>query len=180
VPVDRRGFLAGVGLVAVGGASGAGAGTAAWLGAAAEGPTARTATPAGPGTCAASVTFRAAPSARIVALTVDDGPTPEWTPQVLAILRQHGARAMFFRVGERALAAPDLVVQTAEAGHEQGNHTWAHDDLTQHDEAFDLGTLERTHELLANLTGRPPTLCRPPTAASTASDWRSAPACTTA
>jgi peptidoglycan/xylan/chitin deacetylase (PgdA/CDA1 family) len=63
---------------------------------------------------------------------------------------------------KRALAAPDLVVQTAEAGHEQGNHTWAHDNLTQHDEAFDLGTLERTHELLANLTGRPPTLCRPP------------------
>ena len=162
LPAGRRGFLAGVGLVAVGGASGAGAGIAAWLGAAAEGPTARTATPAGPGAYAASVTFRAAPSARIVALTVDDGPTREWTPQVLAILRRHGARATFFRVGERALAAPDLVVQTAEAGHEQGNHTWAHDDLTQHDEAFDLGTLARTHELLANLTGRPPTLCRPP------------------
>ena len=162
MPAGRRGFLAGAGLVAVGGASGAGAGIAAWLGAAAEGPTARTATPAGPGAYAASVTFRAAPSARIVALTVDDGPTRKWTPQVLAILRRHGARATFFRVGERALAAPDLVVQTAEAGHEQGNHTWAHDDLTQHDEAFDLGTLERTHELLANLTGRPPTLCRPP------------------
>jgi peptidoglycan/xylan/chitin deacetylase (PgdA/CDA1 family) len=108
------------------------------------------------------VTFRAAPSARIVALTVDDGPTREWTPQVLAILRRHGARATFFRVGERALAAPDLVVQTAEAGHEQGNHTWAHDDLTRHDEAFDRGTLERTHEFLANLTGRPPAVCRPP------------------
>ena len=161
-PVDRRGFLAGAGLVTVGGAAGAGAGIAAWQAAAAEGPAARTAAPAGPGTYAARVTFRAAPSARIVALTIDDGPTREWTPQVLAILRRHGARATFFRVGERALAAPDLVVQTAEAGHEQGNHTWAHDDLTQHDEAFDLGTLERTHEFLANLTGRPPALCRPP------------------
>ena len=180
VPAGRRGFLAGVGLVAVGGASGAGAGIAAWLDAAAEGPTARTATPAGPGAYAASVTFRAAPSARIVALTIDDGPTREWTPQVLAILRRHGARATFFRVGERALAAPDLVVQTAEAGHEQGNHTWAHDDLTQHDEAFDLGTLARTHELLANLTGRPRRCAGRPTAASTASGWRSAPACITA
>jgi peptidoglycan/xylan/chitin deacetylase (PgdA/CDA1 family) len=108
------------------------------------------------------VTFRAAPSARTVALTIDDGPTREWTPQVLSILRRHGARATFFRVGERALAAPDLVAQTAEAGHEQGNHTWAHDDLTQHDEAFDRRTLERTHEVLAKLAGRPPTLCRPP------------------
>ncbi|HEY6309838.1 MAG TPA: polysaccharide deacetylase family protein [Streptosporangiaceae bacterium] len=160
--MDRRRFLAGAGLFTVGGAAGAGAGIAAWQAAAAEGPTARTAAPAGPGAYAASVTFRAAPSARMVALTIDDGPTREWTPQVLAILRRHGARATFFRVGERAQAAADLVVQTADEGHEQGNHTWAHDDLTQHDEAFDLGTLERTHEVLANLAGRPPVLCRPP------------------
>jgi peptidoglycan/xylan/chitin deacetylase (PgdA/CDA1 family) len=160
--MDRRRFLAGAALVAAGGVAGAGAGIAAWQGAAAEGPTARTAAPAGPGAYVAPVTFRAAPSARIVALTIDDGPTRAWTPQVLAILRRHGARATFFRVGERALAAPDLVVQTAEAGHEQGNHTWAHDDLTQHDEAFVVGTLERTHEFLAKLAGRPPALCRPP------------------
>ena len=160
--MDRRGFIAGVSLFTVGGAAGAGAGIAVRQAAAAEGPTARTATPAGPGEYAAPVTFRAAPSARMVALTIDDGPTREWTPQILTILRRRDAKATFFRVGERALAAPDLVVQTAEAGHEQGNHTWAHDDLTQHDEAFDLRTLERTHEVLAKLTGRPPTLCRPP------------------
>lgn len=160
--MDRRGFLAKLSLFTVGGAAGASAAIATQQAAAAEGPTARTATPAGPGVYAAPVTFRAAPSARIVALTIDDGPTREWTPQVLAILRRHGARATFFRVGERALAAADLVAQTAEAGHEQGNHTWAHDDLTQHDEAFDLRTLERTHEVLAKLTGRPPRLCRPP------------------
>ena len=52
--------------------------------------------------------------------------------------------------------------QTADAGHEQGNHTWAHDDLTQRDAAFARGSLERTHELLAGLTGRAPALCRPP------------------
>jgi peptidoglycan-N-acetylglucosamine deacetylase len=160
--MDRRSFLAGAGLVAVGGAAGAAAGMEAGQGGTAEGPTARTAAPAGPGEYAASVTFRVAPPARLVALTIDDGPTREWTPQVLSILRRHGARATFFRVGERALAVPDLVARTAEAGHEQGNHTWAHDDLTQHDEAFDLGTLERAHEVLANLTGREPVLCRPP------------------
>jgi len=160
--MDRRRLLAGVGLITIGSAAGAGAGITAQQAAAVEGPVARTATPAGAGAYATSVTFRAAPSARIVALTIDDGPTREWTPQVLAILRRHGAKATFFRVGERALAAADLVVQTAEAGHEQGNHTWAHDDLTQHDEVFDLGSLERTHELLAKLTGRPPALCRPP------------------
>jgi peptidoglycan/xylan/chitin deacetylase (PgdA/CDA1 family) len=81
---------------------------------------------------------------------------------VLNIMRRRGAKATFFRVGERAQAAPDLVVQTADAGHEQGNHTWAHSDLTQHDEGFDRDSLERTQELLAKLTGQVPTLCRPP------------------
>ncbi|HEY3734648.1 MAG TPA: polysaccharide deacetylase family protein [Streptosporangiaceae bacterium] len=108
------------------------------------------------------MTFRTAPSAKIVALTIDDGPTREWTPQVLKLLRRHDARATFFRVGERAQAAPGLVMQTADEGHEQGNHTWAHSDLTQHGEAFDRDSLERTHELLARLTGKPPKWCRPP------------------
>ena len=162
--MDRRRFLAGAGLLAAGGAAGAGAGAgfAGGPASAAEGPTARTAVPGGPGTYAATVTFRTTPSARLVALTIDDGPTRGWTPRLLAILRRHGAQATFFRVGERAQAAPELVAQTADAGHEQGNHTWAHDDLTQHGEGFDRVTLERTHELLTSLTGRAPVLCRPP------------------
>ena len=158
--MDRRRFLAGIGLFTAGGA--AGGALAAEPGLAAEAPTARTAAPSGPGSYAATVLFRASPSARLVALTIDDGPTREWTPQVLAILRRHGAKATFFRVGRRAQAEPDLVRQTADAGHEQGNHTWAHDDLTQHGAAFARGSLERTHQLLAELTGRAPTLCRPP------------------
>ena len=158
--MDRRRFLAGVGLFTAGGA--VGGGLVAEPGFAAEGPTARTSAPSGPGAYAATVTFRTSPSARLAALTVDDGPTREWTPRVLAILQRHGAKATFFRVGQRAQAAPDLVRQTADAGHEQGNHTWAHDDLTQHGAAFARGSLERTHELLAELTGRTPTLCRPP------------------
>lgn len=159
--IDRRKFLAGAGLLAAAGA-GAGAATMAEGTASAEGPTARTALPAGTGTSTTTVTFRTAASARLVALTIDDGPTREWTPHVLTILRRHGAKATFFRVGKRAQATADLVRQTADAGHQQGNHTWAHDDLTQHDEAFDVATLERTHELLAKLTGQAPALCRPP------------------
>ena len=160
--MDRRRFLAGAGVFAAGGAAGAAVALAAEPGVTAGGPTARTAAPSGPGAYAATVMFRASPSARLIALTIDDGPTREWTPRVLAILRRHGAKATFFRVGQRAQAAPDLVRQTADAGHEQGNHTWAHDDLTRHDEAFDRGSLERTHELLEELTGRVPRLCRPP------------------
>jgi peptidoglycan-N-acetylglucosamine deacetylase len=160
--MNRRRFLAGIGLFAAGGGAGADIGFAAGSAVTAEGPTARTASPAGPGSYLTTVTFRTAPAARLVALTIDDGPTREWTPQLLAILRQRGAKATFFRVGQRAQAAPGLVAQTADEGHEQGNHTWAHDDLTRHGEAFDRDTLDRAHELLATLAGRAPTLCRPP------------------
>jgi peptidoglycan-N-acetylglucosamine deacetylase len=160
--MNRRRFLARAGLLTTGAAACAAAGIAAGQAITAEGPTARTAHPAGPGAYVATVTFRTTPPARLVALTIDDGPTPQWTPQILKILRRHGAKATFFRVGERAQAAPKLVVQTADAGHEQGNHTWAHDDLTQHDEAFDRDSLQRTHDLLTHLTGQAPTLCRPP------------------
>jgi peptidoglycan/xylan/chitin deacetylase (PgdA/CDA1 family) len=131
-----------------------------WI--ATEGPTARTATPAGSAARAATVTFRTSPEDRYVALTIDDGPTRKWTPQVHRLLANHGAKATFFVVGERAKADPVVVQQAADHGHELANHTWAHKDLTRHNEAPDAGSLERTHELLTKLTGRAPTLCRPP------------------
>src|SRR5215218_6611139 len=59
-----------------------------------------------------------------VALTVDDGPAPETTPQLLRVLSRHGARATFFLVGERASRHRDLVAGIAAAGHELGNHLW--------------------------------------------------------
>jgi peptidoglycan/xylan/chitin deacetylase (PgdA/CDA1 family) len=160
--MERRRFFVGLGLLTAGGVAGAGAGLTAEPALSAEGPTARTAHPAGPGAYRATVTFRAAPSSPVVALTIDDGPTEEWTPQVLRILRRRGAHATFFVVGQRALAAPGLVLRAAAAGHELANHTWAHSDLTQHGESFDRASLDRTHALLTHLTRREPTLCRPP------------------
>jgi peptidoglycan-N-acetylglucosamine deacetylase len=160
--MDRRRFLAGAGLLTAGGVAGVGVGLGAEQLLTQEGPTARTARPAGPARYMATATFRTELSTKLVALTIDDGPTREWTPQVLKILRRRETKATFFRVGKRAQALPDLVKQTADAGHEQGNHTWAHDDLTRHDETFDRDSLERTAELLAKLTGQAPTLCRPP------------------
>ena len=65
-----------------------------------------------------------------VALTFDDGPTPDTTPRLLALLERYGARATFFMVGEAALRHPDLVRQVAERGHAIGNHSWDHPALT--------------------------------------------------
>lgn len=161
--MDRRDFLSGTGLVAAGAIPGAVAGFAAEPVVMAEGPTARTAVPAGL-TVARVVTviFREQPASRLVALTIDDGPTAEWTPKVLAILARRAVTATFFLVGQRAQSQPELVRRAAAAGHELGNHTWAHTDLTHLDEASARGALERTHEFVVRLTGRAPTLCRPP------------------
>lgn len=61
-----------------------------------------------------------------VALTIDDGPHPEWTPRMLEMLDRHGVRATFFLIGDRVRERPDLARQVAEAGHVIGNHSMSH------------------------------------------------------
>jgi peptidoglycan/xylan/chitin deacetylase (PgdA/CDA1 family) len=65
-----------------------------------------------------------------VALTFDDGPHPQYTPQLLAILEEHGVRATFFMVGRQAAQHPELVRRVAEAGHSVANHSWDHPSFT--------------------------------------------------
>ncbi len=64
-----------------------------------------------------------------MALTFDDGPDPEWTPQVLDVLRRHGVPATFFVVGRRVASHPGLVRRQLDEGHEVGVHTFTHADL---------------------------------------------------
>ena len=59
-------------------------------------------------------------------LTFDDGPIPEVTPQVLAILAKYNVKATFFMVGENIDKHPDVFRQVIEAGHSIGNHTYNH------------------------------------------------------
>lgn len=61
-----------------------------------------------------------------VALTFDDGPHPEWTPKVLAILREQRVRATFCVVGVEVRRHPQLVAQIAREGHTLCNHSWQH------------------------------------------------------
>lgn len=66
----------------------------------------------------------------LVGLTFDDGPTTRYTPRVLEILRQANATATFNVVGSRALQLPALLRETVDAGHQVGNHTHHHQDLS--------------------------------------------------
>lgn len=65
----------------------------------------------------------------MVALSFDDGPDPDVTPRLLHLLDEWGVKAIFFLVGEKAKAYPELVQWMIRSGHEIGNHTWSHDTL---------------------------------------------------
>lgn len=61
-----------------------------------------------------------------VALTIDDGPDPTWTPRVLDLLASLDVRATFCVIGHQAAAHPRLVADVVAAGHAVANHTYAH------------------------------------------------------
>jgi peptidoglycan/xylan/chitin deacetylase (PgdA/CDA1 family) len=102
------------------------------------------------------------PAQRVVALTIDDGPDPRYTPAVLDLLQQHGIRATFFLIGENVVEHPGLVKEIADRGHHIANHTWTHPDLRHMSEDKVRDELERTSDLLHRTTGRQPTWFRAP------------------
>ncbi|WP_062645805.1 polysaccharide deacetylase family protein [Streptomyces maremycinicus] len=65
--------------------------------------------------------------ARGVNITIDDGPDPDWTPQVLEVLRENDVKATFCMVGTQAKAHPDLVKAVVADGHRLCDHTVSHD-----------------------------------------------------
>ncbi|WP_123995405.1 polysaccharide deacetylase family protein [Streptomyces sp. Ag109_G2-6] len=62
-----------------------------------------------------------------VNITIDDGPDPRWTPQVLDVLAKYDVKAVFCMIGPQAKAHPDLVRQVVAAGHRLCDHTMDHD-----------------------------------------------------
>jgi peptidoglycan-N-acetylglucosamine deacetylase len=67
--------------------------------------------------------------AKSIALTIDDGPNPDYTPQMLGLLRRYHITATFSMIGVHVAAYPRLARKVAEEGHKIANHTWTHADL---------------------------------------------------
>jgi peptidoglycan-N-acetylglucosamine deacetylase len=99
---------------------------------------------------------------RKVALTFDDGPDPRYTPKILDALREAGVPATFFIVGLNGELHPELMRREISEGHEIGNHTFTHPNIsTISPTQFQL-ELTATQRLLASAVGRHSLLFRPP------------------
>ncbi|MGW0798691.1 polysaccharide deacetylase family protein [Streptomyces sp. NPDC002692] len=97
-----------------------------------------------------------------IALTFDDGPDPLSTPHFLRLLAERQVRATFFLLGGEAHRSPGLVREIAAAGHEIGVHGWLHRPLLLRGPRATYEDFARARDTVADITGRRPTLFRPP------------------
>lgn len=99
---------------------------------------------------------------KVIALTFDDGPHPKETNQVLDVLKKYDAKATFFIAGKHANWYPKPLIRASEEGHEIGNHTFNHPDITNLSKAQLEEEIVKCEDILMKLTGKKPTLFRPP------------------
>jgi len=97
-----------------------------------------------------------------VAITFDDGPDGRWTPKILDILKKKHAKATFFVIGKNMAAKPGLVQREVDEGHNVGNHTWTHPDISKVPAAQAAVELSATQRLFETITGRSMRLFRAP------------------
>ena len=99
---------------------------------------------------------------KVVALTIDDGPSPVYTPEVLQILHRYGITASFSMVGENAATYPAIAREVAAAGHMIVNHTWNHHDLTRMTAVAVRDEISRATDAIHTATASPPAMFRAP------------------
>ncbi|MHB1249012.1 MAG: polysaccharide deacetylase family protein [Polaromonas sp.] len=98
-----------------------------------------------------------------IALTIDDGPDPSVTPQVLDLLDRYAARATFFCIGEKAARHPDLCRDIVRRGHAIENHSQHHrHQFSLLGPAGFARELQAAQETLTAITGQQPQFFRAP------------------
>lgn len=114
-----------------------------------------------PTAAGSDLVWRAERTDLVCALTFDDGPRPDWTPQVLEALAAEDVPATFFVKGINVRDHGKLHADSV-GRHEIANHTWDHPDLAKLDLAACTDQLDRTTEAIHTAYGKVPTLFRPP------------------
>lgn len=97
-----------------------------------------------------------------VALTFDDGPSPETTEDLLEGLAERNVRATFFVIGEKAEAYPELIRQIHEQGHLIGNHSYSHVNLELLSGEEACEQIDHTNQVICDITGVMPEYLRSP------------------
>ncbi|MGA7079189.1 MAG: glycosyltransferase [Terriglobales bacterium] len=97
-----------------------------------------------------------------LALTFDDGPDPQWTPKILDVLKREHVPGTFFLIGIQAEKFGGLTKRIYREGHEIGNHTFTHPDISSIGSSYMRVELNLTEQLFASQLGIRSTLFRPP------------------
>ena len=100
--------------------------------------------------------WRINPEEHAVYLTFDDGPIPESTPFILDTLKEFGAKATFFMVGENVERHPELYKRILDEGHQVGNHTHNHMGSLRHYIVTYYNNVEKANEIIHSHLFRPP------------------------
>lgn len=99
---------------------------------------------------------------KCVALTFDDGPHKECTGKLLDGLKERGVRVTFFLMGQNIEGNEDLVKRMKDEGHLIGNHSYSHVQLTKAGERAVCQAVDRTSQMIEDITGERPQYFRPP------------------
>jgi len=99
---------------------------------------------------------------KVIALTFSQGPWPNNTEEILAILRRYHVKATFFWVGQAVAEHPDLARQVVAHGHAIGNHPWSRPDQPAKRSAIGQ-EIQRTAQAIQQTTGVTSSLFRPST-----------------
>ena len=100
---------------------------------------------------------------KVVFLSFDDGPSDQFTPVILDILKRNNVKASFFCIGQHAEVYPDLVRRISSEGHRIGNHTNSHNwKIAFKPSSIIEAEIDRTNNILFDITGSKPELFRPP------------------
>jgi peptidoglycan/xylan/chitin deacetylase (PgdA/CDA1 family) len=102
-----------------------------------------------------------------IAMTFDDGPSAENTPRLLEMLKQRNIKATFFLIGQNVVSNPDLVRRILADGHEIGNHSWTHPQLSKLSDDRVTAEITQTQDAIKDASGFTPVLLRPPYGAIT-------------
>lgn len=100
--------------------------------------------------------------AKSIALTIDDGPNPIYTPQVLKVLQKYRVTAAFSMIGLDVTQYPGVARDVAAAGHMICNHTWSHPDLALLPPVAVVDQMNRATDAIHKAVDQVPTVFRAP------------------